>query len=98
MAGTKWKPPVRALEELLELQCAPQARSLVLLIDEIDSLPDVVCLSVLQRLRVGHRLRSRRFPQSVVLCGQDNVRDYRIPALRGSLYAARGSPFNIAAE
>ena len=69
-------------------QAAP--RRLVLLIDEIDTLTGDSLLSVLQQLRAGYPDRPERFPQSVVLCGLRNVRDYRM--------GASGSPFNIAAK
>ena len=68
-------------------QAAPQP--LVLLIDEIDTLVGDSLLSVLQQLRAGYPDRPERFPQSVVLCGMRDVRDYRM--------GASGSPFNIAA-
>ena len=95
---TEWQPPERALGEFLELWCAAETKPLVLLIDEIDALPDLPLLSVVQQLRSGHRLRPGRFPQSVVLCGQHNVRDYRIRGLRGEGRGARASPFNIVAK
>ena len=44
---------------------------------------------MLQQLRAGYPGRPARFPQSVVLCGLRDVRDYRM--------GATGSPFNIAA-
>ncbi len=69
-------------------EAAPQP--LVLLIDEIDTLTGDSLLSVLQQLRAGYPGRPERFPQSVVLCGMRDVRDYRM--------GAAGSPFNIAAE
>ena len=69
-------------------QAAP--RPLVLLIDEIDTLVGDSLLSVLQQLRAGYPDRPERFPQSVVLCGLRDVRDYRM--------GASGSPFNIAAK
>ena len=82
--------PELALSEALSqwAQAAPQP--LVLLIDEIDTLTGDSLLSVLQQLRAGYPDRPDRFPQSVVLCGLRDVRDYRI--------GASGSPFNIAAE
>ncbi len=68
-------------------EAAPQP--LVLLIDEIDTLTGDSLLSVLQQLRAGYPKRPARFPQSVVLCGMRDLRDYRM--------GAAGSPFNIAA-
>ena len=70
----------------------------MLLLDEIDALADTPLLAVMDQLRSGHRLRPRRFPQSVVLCGQHNVRDYRLRTLRGGSGRGRASPFNIVAK
>ena len=95
---TEWQPPERAVGEFLELWCASEAKPLVLLIDEIDALSDRPLLSVVQQLRSGHLLRPGGFPQSVVLCGQHNVRDYRIRGLRGEGRGTRASPFNIVAK
>ncbi len=55
-------------------------------------------LSVLGQLRTGYRQRPGRFPQSVVLCGVRNVRDYRIHAASepGPVYG--GSAFSVKAK
>ena len=79
-----------ALYEALSRWAQAAPRPLVLLIDEIDTLTGDSLLSVLQQLRAGYPERPDRFPQSVVLCGLRDVRDYRI--------GASGSPFNIAAK
>ena len=78
-----------ALGEALSRWAQASPRPLVLLIDEIDTLTGDSLLSVLQQLRAGYPKRPARFPQSVVLCGMRDVRDYRM--------GATGSPFNIAA-
>ena len=90
--------PSSALMLFLTRWAAADPRPLVLLVDEIDALGDGPLLSVMDQLRSGHRLRPRGFPQSVVLCGQHNVRDYRFRALRGKPRHARPSPLNIVAE
>ena len=79
-----------ALGDALSRWAQASPRPLVLLIDEIDTLTGDSLLSVLQQLRAGYPKRPARFPQSVVLCGMRDVRDYRM--------GATGSPFNIAAE
>ncbi len=79
-----------ALSEALTQWAEAAPRPLVLLIDEIDTLTGDSLLSVLQQLRAGYPDRPERFPQSVVLCGLRDVRDYRM--------GATGSPFNIAAK
>ena len=82
--------PDLALGAALSRWAEAAPRPLVLLIDEIDTLVGDSLLSVLQQLRAGYPGRPERFPQSVVLCGMRDVRDYRM--------GAAGSPFNIAAE
>ena len=81
--------PDLALIEALSRWAEAAPRPLVLLIDEIDTLVGDSLLSVLQQLRAGYPDRPGRFPQSVVLCGLRDVRDYRM--------GASGSPFNIVA-
>jgi len=73
-------------------------RPLVLLLDEIDALVGDSLLSVLRQLRAGYHLRPAGFPQSVVLCGVRDVRDYRIRSGSANTMVAGGSAFNIKAE
>ena len=67
---------------------------LVLFLDEIDSLRDVVLLSVLRQLRAGYPGRPQAFPWSVALIGLRDVRDYKV-ASGGSERLHTASPFNI---
>ncbi len=46
----------------------------------IDALVGDALVSVLRQLCAGYAHRPRSFPQSVVLCGVRDVRDYRIHA------------------
>ena len=69
----------------------------MLLVDEIDSLVGDCLLSVLRQLRAGYEKRPESFPQSVVLCGVRDIRDYRIRSSTGEVIAG-GSPFNVAAK
>ena len=89
--------PEDALKELLARWCEANPVPLVLLVDEIDSLVGDTLLSVLRQLRAGYELRPEGFPQSVVLCGVRDIRDYRIRSSTGEVIAG-GSPFNVAAE
>ncbi len=89
--------PDSALNELLSRWCAANPTPLVLLVDEIDSLVGDTLLSVLRQLRAGYEHRPEGFPQSVVLCGLRDVRDYRIRSTVGEVVAG-GSPFNVAAK
>ena len=89
--------PEDALKELLTRWCAANPVPLVLLVDEIDSLVGDTLLSVLRQLRAGYQQRPEGFPQSVVLCGVRDIRDYRIRSSAGEVIAG-GSPFNVAAK
>ena len=89
--------PEDALGDLLLNWCLANPVPLVLLLDEIDSLVGDTLLSVLRQLRAGYEQRPEGFPQSVVLCGVRDVRDYRMQSSR-SAPVAGGSPFNIAAK
>ena len=51
---------------------------MVLLIDEIDALLGDTLIAVLWQLRAGYANRLARFPQTVILCGVRDVRDYRV--------------------
>ena len=77
--------------------CVANPVPLVLLVDEIDSLVGDTLLSVLRQLRAGYPQRPGGFPQSVVLCGVRDIRDYRIRSSTGEVIAG-GSPFNVAAK
>ena len=89
--------PQMALRGLLSRWCMADPTPLVLLVDEIDSLVGDTLLSVLRQLRAGYERRPEGFPQSVVLCGLRDIRDYRIRSTSGEVIAG-GSPFNVAAE
>ena len=89
--------PEDALKELLARWCVANPVPLVLLVDEIDSLVGDTLLSVLRQLRAGYEHRPEGFPQSVVLCGVRDIRDYRIRSSTGEVIAG-GSPFNVAAK
>ena len=87
-----------ALRRVLTRWAAADARPLVLLIDEIDALVGDSLLAVLRQLRAGYVLRPRQFPQSVILCGVRDVRDYRIRSRTENEVVSGGSAFNIKAE
>ena len=90
--------PRHALRRVLSEWAASDARPLVVFIDEIDTLIGDTLLSVLRQLRAGYRDRPKRFPQSVILCGVRDVRDYRIHASSEKGPVLGGSAFNIKAE
>ena len=87
-----------ALVEALTRWTEADPKPLVLLIDEIDSLIGDTLLAVLRQLRAGYVRRPVGFPQSVVLCGVRDVRDYRIQSTAENVMIAGGSAFNIKAR
>ena len=89
--------PNDALRDALTQWCLANPTPLVLMVDEIDSLVGDTLLSVLRQLRAGYQQRPEGFPQSVVLCGVRDIRDYRIRSSAGEVIAG-GSPFNVAAK
>ena len=90
--------PYGALGEVLNRWAEADRKPLVLLIDEIDSLVGDTLISVLRQLRAGYVQRPERFPQSVVLCGVRDVRDYRIHSDTENTVIPGGSAFNIKAR
>lgn len=87
-----------ALGELLTQWSQKSDKPLILLIDEIDALVGDTLISVLRQLRAGYYKRPRHFPQSVILCGVRDVRDYRIHSSQGKAIVTGGSAFNVKAE
>ena len=90
--------PHGSLREALTRWCQADPRPTVLLIDEIDALVGDTLISVLRQLRGGYDRRPVEFPQSVVLCGVRDVRDYRIHSRSENAVIAGGSAFNVKAE
>ncbi|MBQ3629714.1 MAG: ATP-binding protein [Prevotella sp.] len=72
-------------------------KPLVLIIDEIDALVGDSLVSVLRQIRSGYAYRPAAFPQSIILCGVRDVRDYRI-VLSNQDIVTGGSAFNIKAK
>jgi len=72
-------------------------RPTVLLLDEVDALVGDTLISLLRQIRAGYAQRPGAFPQSIVLCGVRDVRDYRIHTAHHEIITG-GSAFNIKAE
>ena len=72
-------------------------KPLVLIIDEIDALVGDSLISVLRQIRSGYANRPASFPNSIILCGVRDVRDYRIQT-SGKDIVTGGSAFNIKSE
>ena len=87
-----------ALNQCLTRWTAALDRPLVLLMDEIDSLIGDTLISVLRQIRSGYDRRPSEFPQSIVLCGVRDVRDYRIHSSGRKEIITGGSAFNIKAK
>lgn len=87
-----------ALNAMLTTWAEASSKPIVLLVDEIDSLIGDTLISVLRQLRAGYPKRPAHFPQSVILCGVRDVRDYRIHSDQTKMMITGGSAFNIKAE
>ena len=90
--------PDAALSTVLARWSRAEPRPLVLLLDEVDALVGDTLISLLRQLRAGFDQRPHAFPQSVVLCGVRDVRDYRIHSAEHDEVITGGSAFNIRAE
>jgi len=87
-----------ALNHILTRWAEMDQQPKVLIIDEIDSLIGDTLISVLRQLRAGYDKRPYSFPQSVILCGVRDVRDYRIHSTAEKTIITGGSAFNIKAK
>ena len=86
------------LSELLSQWSAKLDKRLVLFIDEVDTLIGDTLISLLRQIRAGYDKRPDHFPQSIILCGVRDVRDYRIHSAKEKAVITGGSAFNIKAE
>ncbi len=86
------------LQKALKLWAKHNEKPIVLFIDEVDSLVGDTLISLLRQLRSGYDRRPRQFPQSIVLCGVRDVRDYRIHSAMEKEIITGGSAFNIKSE
>jgi hypothetical protein len=73
-------------------------KPLVVIFDEVDSLIGDTLISFLRQIRSGYTERPSSFPQSIILCGIRDVRDYRIHSSREKEIITGGSAFNIKAK
>ena len=72
-------------------------RPTVLLLDEVDALVGDTLISLLRQIRAGYAQRPGAFPQTIILCGVRDVRDYRIHTAHHEIITG-GSAFNIKAK
>ncbi|MCP5053049.1 MAG: ATP-binding protein, partial [bacterium] len=87
-----------AFKNTLDAWCRNNKLPIVLLLDEIDSLVGDTLISVLRQLRSGYENRPRDFPQSIILCGVRDVKDYRLHSTKTKEVVTGGSAFNVKAE
>ena len=85
------------LTVFLRALCESLPLPLLLFLDEIDALVGDGLVSVLRQIRAGYDQRPQHFPQTVILCGVRDVRDYRI-VLSNQDIVTGGSAFNIKAK
>jgi hypothetical protein len=68
-----------------------------LFLDEVDALVGDTLISLLRQIRAGYAQRPNAFPQTIVLCGVRDIRDYRIHTTHQEIITG-GSAFNIKAK
>jgi len=90
--------PTSALARFLSQWCRQSPKPTVLMLDEVDALVGDTLISVLRQIREGYPNRPGSFPQSIVLCGVRDVRDYRIHSSIEKDIITGGSAFNIKAK
>jgi hypothetical protein len=87
-----------ALEEFLTLWCQDFPKPSVLILDEVDALVGDTLISLLRQLRSGYTFRPTLFPQSIILCGVRDIKDYRIHSSKENTLITGGSAFNVKAK
>jgi hypothetical protein len=86
------------VDEFLTRWCGQSPQPVVLMLDEADALIGDTLISLLRQLRAGYPKRPGQFPQTVILCGVRDLRDYRIHASSQKTAITGGSAFNIKAK
>ena len=87
-------PAEEQLHKFLVEYCSRSEKPVVLLLDEVDALVGDSLISVLRQIRSGYDKRPDAFPQSLMLCGVRDIKDYRIQT-SGKEIITGGSCFNI---
>ena len=86
-----------ALNSFLSKVSIDSPKPIILFIDEIDALIGDTLISVLRQLRSGYSDRPKAFPQTIILCGVRDIKDYRIHRSDDDVITG-GSAFNIKAK
>ncbi len=84
-----------AFQKTLMHWCKANPKPIVLVIDEVDALVGDTLIALLRQLRNGHIKRPLLFPQSVILCGVRDIRDYRMHSSKEKAVVTGGSAFNV---
>ena len=87
-----------SLNDYLTQWSLQNPKPIVLVIDEIDSLVGDSLIAILRQIRSGYTNRPKAFPQSIILNGVRDLRDYRIYSKAEDTWLTGGSCFNIKAE
>ncbi|MBW7877538.1 MAG: AAA-like domain-containing protein [Candidatus Cloacimonetes bacterium] len=82
----------------LETWSKESKKPIVLIIDEIDSMAGESLIALLRQLRAGYGQRPHAFPQSIILNGVRDLKDYRIYSSKEDTWLTGGSCFNIKAK
>lgn len=85
------------LGEFLTLWCKTSRLPTVLLLDDLQVLARDTLFTLLRQLRSRHPQRPTDFPQSIILCGVHDIRDYGIHLSSGQAFRNGSSVFNIKA-
>ncbi|MCF8210352.1 MAG: AAA-like domain-containing protein [Rhodoferax sp.] len=85
------------VRRVLQTWSGASDKPLIIFFDEVDALVGDTLISLLRQIRAGYAQRPEAFPQSMVLCGVRDVRDYRIHRSDGEIITG-GSAFNIKSE
>lgn len=91
-------PEKNAVELYLRKLSEISERPVVLVIDEIDAMAGESLIALLRQLRAGYDQRPKAFPQSIILNGVRDLKDYRIYSSKEDTWLTGGSCFNIKAK
>ena len=89
---------LHAVRNCLQVWSKVSNKPIVLVIDEIDSMGGESLIALLRQLRAGYDQRPQAFPQSIILNGVRDLKDYRIYSKEEDTWLTGGSCFNIKAE
>ena len=89
--------PTDWVRSVLEQWCKRSTKPTVLFLDEVDALVGDTLISLLRQIRAGYAQRPGAFPQTIILCGVRDVRDYRMHTAHHEVITG-GSAFNIKAK